>query len=143
MIAIQSDARVSPPPGSSPVLNVDIKPDADSNFPRVQRMLYMQAADWSTRYRGLDPAPPARKWLVYSFTPESAAELRRIQSTFRDLKGKAKGGSVTLGISQDAVAARNPELSETKWESWIQASRADGFFKLWSGTIGELLRGGT
>ena len=102
----------------------------------------MQAADWSARFTGLAPAAPGRKWLVYSFTPESAAELRRIQATFRDLKGKGKGGSVTLGIAQENVAARNPELSNTKWESWLQATRADGFFELWSGTLGDLLAKG-
>ena len=26
MVAIQTDTRVAPPPGSSPVLNIDIKP---------------------------------------------------------------------------------------------------------------------
>ena len=139
MIAIHADARLAPRPGSSPVLNIDIKPDAEGDFPRVKRMLGMQAADWSPRHTGLAPSGQGRKWLVYSFTPESAAELRQIQTAFRNLKGKAKGGSVTLGISQESVAARNPELGNTKWESWLQATKADGFFQLWSGTLGELL----
>jgi len=139
MIAIQADARLAPPTGSSPVLNIDIKPNEEGDYPRVQRMLGMQATGWSPLHKGLAPAPRGRKWLVYSFTPESAAELRRIQATFRDLKGKAKGGSVKLGISQESIAARNPELAGTKWESWLQASRADGFFELWSGALGDLL----
>lgn len=139
MVAIQADTRLSPPAGSSPVLNIDIKPKEEGDFPRVQRMLKMQSSEWSPVLRGLSPAPAGRRWLVYSFTPESAAELRRIQETFRELKGKSKGGSVTLGISQENIAARNPELADTKWESWVQATREDGFFELWSGKLGDLL----
>jgi hypothetical protein len=139
MVAIQADARVAPPAGSSPVLSIDIKPKAESDFPRVQRLLDMQATEWSPRHKGLAPAATGRKWLVYAFTPESAAELRRMQKTFRDLKGKSQGGSVTLGISQESIAARSPGLANTKWESWLQASRADGFFELWSGKLGDLL----
>ena len=139
LIAIQADSRLAPPPGSAPVLTVDIKPGAEGDFPRIQRLLDMQAAEWSPSHKGLAPAVAGRKWLVYSFTPSSAAELRRIQDTFRALKGKAKGGSVTLGISQESIAARNAGLANTKWESWLQASRADGFFELWSGKLGDLL----
>lgn len=139
LIAIQSDERLAPAPASSPVLNVDIKPDAEGDFPRISRMLYMRSTHWSSNLKGLDPPPPSRKWLVYAFTPESAAELRRMQSTFRELKGKSRGATVTLGISQDAIAAGNPALADTKWESWLQASRADGFFKLRSGKVGDLL----
>ena len=139
MIAIQADARLAPPASASPVLNIDIKPDAPGDFPRVQRLLGMRAAEWSAAYKGLAPAPRGRKWLVYSFTPESAGELRQIQGTFRALKGKSKGATVTLGISQESLAARNRELANTKWESWLQATKSDGFFELWSGTLGELL----
>lgn len=142
MIAVQADSRLTPAAGSSPVLNIDIKPKVEGDFPRVQRMLKMQTTEWSPILKGLSPAPAGRRWLVYSFTPESAGELRRIQEMFRELKGKSKGGSVALGISQDNIAARNPELGNTRWESWLQASREDGFFELWSGTLGELLAAG-
>jgi len=76
MIAIQADARLAPQAGSSPVLDIDIKPKDEGDYPRVQRILGMQATDWSPRHKGLAPAPSGRKWLVYSFTPESAAECR-------------------------------------------------------------------
>lgn len=142
MVAIRADARLTPPPGSSPTLNLDIKPRDEGAFPRTQRMLKMQVVEWSPALKGLGPAERGRKWFVYGFTPEAAAELRKVQEQFRALKGSGKGGTVSIGIAQENVAARNPELGDTKWESWIQVARADGFFKLWAGTLAELLAAG-
>jgi hypothetical protein len=95
--------------------------------------------------KGLEPAAAGRRWLVYSFPPESQAELSRIQANFKRMKEERKGksgGTVQIGIAQENVAAKNPELANTKWESWLQMSTKDGFFELWSGSIGELLSKG-
>ena len=142
MVAIQADARLTPPAGSAPTLHMDIKPRDEGQFPRIQKLLKMQAGDWSPVLVGLKPAGAGRKWFIYSFTPDSAEELRKVQEQFRTIRSQGKGGSLSLGIAQENVAARNPELGPTKWESWIQVARKDGFFELWSGTLGELLAQG-
>ncbi|QJR15350.1 hypothetical protein [Usitatibacter palustris] len=142
MVAIQADSRLTPPPGSSPVLHLDVKPKEEGSFPRIQKMLKMQENDWSPALMGLKPAGKGRKWFIYAFTPESAEELRKVQAQFRAIKAQNKGGSLQLGIAQENVAAKNPELGNTKWESWLQVSRKDGFFELWSGTLGELVAQG-
>lgn len=142
MVAIQADARLTPPPGSAPMLQMDIKPRVEGQFPRIQKLLAMEAGNWSPALVGLKPAGAGRKWFIYGFTAGSAEELRKVQEQFRAIKGQGKGGSLSLGIAQENVAARNPELGPTKWQSWIQVARKDGFFELWSGTLGELLAHG-
>lgn len=141
-VAIQADARLTPPQGSAPVLHMDIKPREEGQFPRIQKLLAMEAGDWSPVLVGLKPAGAGRRWFIYGFTAGSAEELRKVQDQFRAIKAAGKGGSLSLGIAQENVAARNPELGGTKWESWIQVARKDGFFELWSGTLGELLAQG-
>lgn len=145
MVAIQADSRLTPPAGSAPVLSLLIKPTNEGAFPVIDKKLAMRSSPWSAGMKGLEAAPSNRRWLVYSFTPESQAELSRIQATFKRIKEEQKGkggGSVQIGIAQENVAARNPELSNTKWESWLQTSKADGFFELWSGSLGDLLKQG-
>jgi hypothetical protein len=46
---------------------------------------------------------------------------------------------VSVGISQEGVAPTDPALANTRWESWLQTSRREGFFELWSGTVAALL----
>jgi hypothetical protein len=45
-----------------------------------------------------------------------------------------------VGIFQEGVAAKDPALVNTRWDSWLQTSRREGFFELWSGSIAELLK---
>jgi hypothetical protein len=141
MVAIQADSRLTPPTGSAPVLSLVIKPTEAGAFESVDKKLAMRSSPWSANLKGLEASPPNRRWLVYSFTPESQAELSRIQAQFKRVKEERKGksgGTVQIGIAQENVAAKNPELANTKWESWLQTSKADGFFELWTGTLGEL-----
>jgi hypothetical protein len=143
MVAIQADARLTPPAGSAPVLSLAIKPTEPGAYEPIDKKFAMRSSPWAASFKGLEPAPANRRWLVYSFTPESQAELAKVQSTFKRIREERKGksgGSVTIGIAQEGVAARNPELANTKWESWLQTSKADGFFELWSGMLGDLLK---
>lgn len=139
MVAVQADARLTPPPGSSPVMHLDLKPAREGTWPPVRKMLKMHLAGWSADLKGLKPAPANRRWLVYSFTPESQAELRRLQEEVRKHRGAGRSGTLSIGIAQEGLAVRNPELGNTRWESWLQSSRAEGFYELWSGTLGDLL----
>ena len=97
---------------------------------------------------GLKAAPLGRRWLIYSFTPESQAELVRIQTAVKRLQqdkqagsGPGKGGGRTyIGIAQEGIAARDPAFANTRWESWLQTRQSEGFYELWSGTVGALLK---
>lgn len=48
-------------------------------------------------------------------------------------------GSLAVGIAQENVAAGNPALAHSRWESGIQTSTCEDFYELWSGTFAELL----
>ena len=41
--------------------------------------------------------------------------------------------------SVTSVAPTDPALANTRWESWLQISRREGYFELWSGTVAALL----
>jgi hypothetical protein len=87
------------------------------------------------------PAPPEdRRWLIYSLAPESQAELQNIQDKFMRMQNRKTGGSLSVGIEQAGIAARDPALADSRWESWLQTSAQEGFFELWTGTISDLLR---
>jgi hypothetical protein len=146
MLAIQSDARMTPPAGATPVMHVTIRPRVDGAFDAVEKTLPMRftvSSAEANNAKGLAPAPARRRWLIYSFTPESQAELTRIQNYFKRLQAQQQGkggGSVAVGIAQEGVAARDPALANTRWESWLQTSVREGFYELWSGTVAELLK---
>jgi hypothetical protein len=143
MLAIQADARVTPPAGAVPVLQMAIKPAVAGAFDPVDKKLPMRFAITSSNSLGLATPPPNRRWLVYSLPPESQAELQRLQAYFKRIQaqgGSNRGGSVSLGISQEGLAVRDPALANTKWETWLQTTTRDGFFELWSGTIADLLK---
>ncbi len=50
------------------------------------------------------------------------------------------GGKITEGIAQEGIAARNAACANTRWESWLQTRQSEGFYELWSGTVGVLLK---
>jgi hypothetical protein len=88
---------------------------------------------------GLPPAGAGRVWLVYALTGESQEEVLRMRDAYRS--GKPSGGvNVSAGIEQDGLAVMNPALAATAWQSWLRTSRKEGFFELWSGTAGDLLK---
>ena len=127
-------------------------------FETRRNLIVEEANDIGTAYLRLDLLPADaqpelreafRRYVdvrlaVYRKLPDldaTQAELSRIQAQFKRVKEERKGksgGTVQIGIAQENVAAKNPELASTKWESWLQTSKADGFFELWTGTLGEL-----
>ena len=154
LLAIQLDARVAPTPGGVPVMEVVIQPVVPGAFEVINKQLPMrlngQASTDSAALRsfGLEAAPSGRRWVVYSFTPESQAELVRIQTAIKRLlqdqqagSGPGKGGGkITAGIAQEGIAARDPAFASTRWESWLQTRQSEGFYELWSGTVATLLK---
>lgn len=143
MVAIQVDARMVPPPGAVPILQLAIRPSESGAFEVIDKKLPLRFTIASANALGLVTPPADRRWLVYSLTPESQAELFRIQGYFKHiqaLKHGKGGGSISVGIAQDGVAAKDASLANTQWASWLQTSRQEGFFELWSGSIAELLK---
>jgi hypothetical protein len=142
MFAVQLDARMAPPPGAVPRIELAIRPAQPGAFEVVDEKIPMRLTVAPTATLGLATPEAGRTWLIYSLPPESQATLARIQASFKRLQAerdKNKGGSVTIGIAQDGLAARDPKFVDTRWESWLQMSRQDGFFEIWSGTVGDLL----
>lgn len=143
MLAIQVDARVTPPAGAVPILQMAIKPATAGAFEPIDKKLPMRFAIASGNSLGLATPTTNRRWLIYSLPPESQAELQRLQASFKRLQaqgGSNRGGSLALGISQEGLAVRDPALANTRWETWLQTTRQEGFFELWSGTIADLLK---
>jgi len=141
-LAIQADARMAPRPGSTPFLQVSIRPAEAGAFAPVDKDLPLHLAATSASVHGLAAPTADRRWFIYSFPPESRAELARIQRHFKGIQAERRGksgGSVSVGIRQDGVAPTDPALADTRWESWLQISRREGYFELWSGTVAALL----
>ena len=143
LLAIQMDERMAPPASAVPVMHLAIKPQEPGSFEAVDKALPMQLAIQTPKSLGLKAADKGRRWLVFDFSAASQAELRRLQAHFKSIqvqrKGKS-GGSISIGIAQDGVAVNTPALAGTRWESWLQTSKAEGFFELWSGTVASLLK---
>lgn len=159
MVAIQLDARMTPPPGGVPVMEIKFEPVVAGAYEVIDKKLPMRLVNSAetddgaqgralSSKLGLQAASRGRRWLVYSFTPESQAELVRLQVTIKRLRqdkqsgtGPGKGGGKAyLGIAQEGIPARDPAFADTRWESWLQTRQADGFFELWSGTVDSLLK---
>ncbi len=155
-IAIQIDARLIPPPGSGPVLEVSVRPRVVGAFEEINKKIPLNLANPGSTTDanllpvslGLQAAPSGRRWLVYNFGPAAQAELTQIQVTIKKLTSDKKAGSgpgkdgglISVGIAQDSMIGRDAAFANTRWESWLQSRKADGFFELWSGTVGGLLK---
>lgn len=143
MVAVQVDARLVPPPGAVPHLVVKVTPREPGAFEAVDKKLPLQLAIASAATLGLDAPALGRRWLLYSMPASTQTELQRVQTMIRQAKADPKykgGGSLSLGVEQDSLAAAvtDPALAQTRWESWLQTRRADGFFEMWSGTPAQL-----
>lgn len=136
-LANQVDKRMLISADAAPVLVLKVSSPEAKGFPSIDRRL--QLALSSDSPQTVPPAGAGRIWLVYSFTQESQHELLRLRQAFRDAKLPA-GSSVSIGIEQEGLAAKNPNLASTEWRSWIRTSRKEGFFELWVGTTGDLLK---
>ncbi|MEX1168048.1 MAG: hypothetical protein WEK74_14505 [Hydrogenophaga sp.] len=142
-VALQVDARISPPASTVPMLKIQLTPKTLGAFEPVDKSLPLQLATTSGAVIGLDPAPRGRRWLYYSLPPETQAELRGIQATVRRAQaqpGYQKGGQLSLGIEQTDLALTDPALANTRWETWLQTKQSEGFFMVWTGTPAQILR---
>ena len=156
MVAIQLDARMTPSPGGVPVLEVTVEPKDPGAFASISKKVPLRLVHAAAgtieavqlRAFGLDDAPKGRRWLIYHFGPESQAELVRIQTAIKQLlkdkqtgRGAGKGGgNISVGIDQGGIPIRDPAYVNTRWESWLQIRQSEGFYELWSGTVGVLLK---
>ena len=137
VVALQVDARVVPPPGAVPRLQIQLKPKVEGAFPPVDRKLPLALTTSSVATLGLDAPGRGRRWLVYSLPPETQAELQRIQAMVRQAQaqpGYQRGGTLSMGIEQKDLAVTDPTLARTKWSTWLQVKQSEGFFEVWTGT---------
>lgn len=141
MVALQVDARLSPPAGAVPLLVLKLTPGEPGAFESVDKKLPLQVAVTSTATLGLAAPQPGRRWLIYSMPAPTQAELARIQAFMRQAKAMPNNrgrGSLGMGVEQDSLAVTEPALTNTRWDTWIQTRKSDGFFEVWSGTPAQL-----
>lgn len=141
-VAIAVDARMTPPPGSAPFLVFRVAPGRAGAFEAIDRRLPMEFATAAGATQGLPHPGRDRRWLVYrlgSTARTEILELRRRWTALQASGATATGGTISLGLEQDGVAARDPAFADTLWESWLRTSRREGYYALWSGTVGELI----
>lgn len=141
MVALQVDARLAPPPGAVPQLVLKLQPRHSGAFEPVDKTLPLQLAVVSSATLGLEAPPAGRRWLVYSLPPATQAQLRQVQATLRQAQAGPKeksGGSLSVGVNQESLATPDPVLAQTRWDTWLQARQADGFFQVWTGSLAQL-----
>lgn len=138
MVALQVDARLAPPAGAVPMLIIKMTPSEPGAFEAIDRKLPLQVTTVSAATLGLEAPRPGRSWLLYSMPAATQAELQRIQAMIRTLKASGTKGSIGLGVDQDSLAVTSPALADTRWETWLQARKSNGFFEVWSGTLAQL-----
>lgn len=145
MLAVQVDRQLNPPESAVPELVINIRPSTEGAFAPINKRLPMRLVRSTGGELGLQPARAGRHWLVYSLLRESQTELIQLQHVMRDRQKRPQdqgGMKIAVGIAQENVALSAPALASSRWESWLQLSRAEGFFELWSGTTDDLLRAG-
>jgi hypothetical protein len=139
-LALQINSNLVPRADSVPVLEISLKPAKASGFEPYSKMLPMRF-ETSTSPTGLSQASKDRKWLIYSLSADSQAELSALQLRIKKLmaeKSSNGGGSLAVGIHQEGLAPNDPRLANTRWDSWLQTDTKSGYFELWSGTVEEL-----
>ena len=141
MVALQVDARMVPPLGAVPLLHLKVAPRNAGGFEVIDKKLPLQLAVTSISTHGLDAPGSGRRWLIYSLPATSQSDLKQIQTFIKTERAQAqpKGGSFSVGVEQDSLIVRDPALSNTRWETWLQTAKQDGFFEVWSGTPAQLL----
>lgn len=141
-IAVNVDASIHDWTAAAPEFQVSVHPAEPGTFAPVDKSLPMMMIPSQPETMGLEPAGKGRQWLVYGLTPDSARELGGVQRYFRDIRsrpGPHKGGTLSLGIKQDALNRNYPQLRQSTMESWLRFSLKEGFFKVWSGKVGDLV----
>ncbi len=144
MLAVQIDAKMSPPPSAAPMLQIKIAPDKVGTYTPIDKKIVLRAvANEPSRYR-LPEASATRRWLIYALPPEAQTELAQTQAMFRKLQSQKQAGDTSkntlyLGIAFEQLAVDAPQFAATRFDTWLQASAKEGFFEMWSGSVGQLL----
>lgn len=143
MVALQVDARLTPPAGAVPLLVIKVTPRETGAFAAIDKKLPLQLSVASGATLGLEQPPAGRRWLLYSMPASTQAELRHVQDVIKRAKAAANGsgaGSLSVGVEQDSLAAAvtDPVLTNTRWDTWLQTRQSDGFFEAWSGTPAQM-----
>jgi hypothetical protein len=143
MVALQVDARLTPPAGAVPLLVIKVTPRETGAFAAIDKKLPLQLSVASGAALGLEQPPAGRRWLLYSMPASTQAELRHVQDVIKRAKAAANGsgaGSLSVGVEQDSLAAAvtDPVLTNTRWDTWLQTRQSDGFFEAWSGTPAQM-----
>ncbi|MDD5333676.1 MAG: hypothetical protein PHS32_08015 [Rhodoferax sp.] len=141
MVALQVDARMTPPVGAVPLLNIKLAPREPGQFEAIDKQLPMQVSVAAAATLGLDAPGAGRRWLLYSLPASTQLELVRIQGIMQRARTEAQGkggGTISVGVTQASLATTDPALADTRWETWLQTRRRDGFFEVWSGTPAQL-----
>jgi hypothetical protein len=139
-VALDFDARMRAVFAQVPELLVSVKPADAGTFVPIDRNIPFGLDDGDPAKLGLAPARPGRQWLVYRLDPRGATALREVQQlmrALRDAKPKPHRGVLRIEVKLDGVGDAFPELHDTHLESWLRITAADGFFKLWSGRVGD------
>jgi len=141
-LAIQVDKRLVVTPQAAPALLLKVTPSEGSSVPAADLRLPLLLS--LTSAPGLPPAGAGRLWLMYTLPTESQQQVLRVRETYRTSISSGRKGGITIGvgIAQEGLAVSNPALAQTDWESWLRTARERGFFELWSGTVGDLIRQG-
>jgi hypothetical protein len=139
MVALQLDARLTPPAGAVPLLTIKLQPRDAGAFETVDKKLPLQLTTSNAALMGLEAPAPGRRWMVYSLPGPSASELARIQAIIKKARADGKGGgSLGIGVEQDSLTNTDPALDNTRWNTWLQTRQSAGFFELWNGTLAQL-----
>ena len=141
MVALQVDARMTPPAGAVPLLSIKLAPREPGGFEPIDKQLPMQVSVATSSTLGLDTPGAGRRWLLYSLPAATQLELARIQGVMQRARAESQGkggGTLSVGVAQDSLAVTDPALAHTRWETWLQTKRRDGFFEVWSGTPAQL-----
>lgn len=143
MLALQVDARVQPPAAAVPHLHLVVKPKVAGAFDPVDKKLPLALSTATVATSGLAAPGPGRRWLIYSLPPATQVELQKVQALMRQaqaLPSAQRGGSLAMGVEQKDLAITDPALSRTRWSTWMQLKRSEGFFEVWNGTPEDLRR---
>lgn len=143
MVALQVDARLTPPAGAVPYLLLKLTPKVAGAFEPVDKKLALAMSSTGGATLGLDAPGPGRRWLVYSLPPATQAELQKVQAMVRLAQaqpGYQRGGSLAMGVEQNDLAVADHALARTKWSTWMQIKQSEGFFEVWNGTPEEIQR---
>jgi hypothetical protein len=138
MVALQVDARMVPPEGALPLLQMKLVPREKGAFEVVEKKLPLQVAVTSADQLGLEAPGKGRNWLLYSMPPGTQQELQHVQSLMKRYKANKTSGSLSIGVEQNSLTPKDPALAHMRWETWLQTKQRDGFFEVWSGTLAQL-----